>query len=136
MKSLDFDKEYYLKNNIDVAQSCTNPIKHYVRHGWKEGRNPNQYFNTRWYLNAYPDLENSGINPLYHYIIDSSAKGLVFSHKNKISLKSNMTNLIKILLVNNEFKDGYSLNNEFVKTWNIADRFKAWQAFNKINNLF
>jgi len=38
-----FDKEYYLKNNLDVARSCMNPIKHYVRHGWKEGRNPNHY---------------------------------------------------------------------------------------------
>lgn len=63
-----FDKEYYLKNNLDVARSCMNPIKHYVRHGWKEGRNPNQYFDTRWYLETYPDVAASGISPLYHYL--------------------------------------------------------------------
>ncbi|MBN1973073.1 MAG: glycosyltransferase [Sedimentisphaerales bacterium] len=43
------------------------PIKHYVRHGWKEGRNPNQFFNNKWYLNVYHDVAASGMIPLYHY---------------------------------------------------------------------
>ena len=63
-----FDKEYYLRNNLDVARSCANPIKHYLQHGWQEERNPNQYFDTKWYLETYRDVRESGVNPLYHYI--------------------------------------------------------------------
>lgn len=62
-----FDREYYIKNNGDVARSSMDPLKHYIRHGGREGRNPNKYFDTKWYLNTYPDVAASGINPLYHY---------------------------------------------------------------------
>jgi len=63
-----FDREYYLRNNLDVARSCKNPIMHYIRHGWREGRNPNKYFNNNWYLKTYPDVSQAGLNPLYHYL--------------------------------------------------------------------
>ncbi|MBN2588958.1 MAG: glycosyltransferase [Sedimentisphaerales bacterium] len=63
-----FDKEYYLKNNLDIAKSCMNPIKHYVCQGWNEGTNPSKYFNTKWYLKKYPDVKKLNINPFFHYI--------------------------------------------------------------------
>lgn len=63
-----FNREYYLRNNLDVARSCVNPIMHYIRHGWCEGRNPSPLFDTNWYLQQNPDVAKAGINPLYHYI--------------------------------------------------------------------
>ncbi len=63
-----FDQEYYLYTNLDVARSCANPIWHYIRRGWKEGRNPSASFDTRRYLQTYPQARQSGINPLFHYI--------------------------------------------------------------------
>jgi len=41
---------------------------HFVRHGWKEERNPSQEFEIGYYLKKYPDVKNSGMNPLVHYI--------------------------------------------------------------------
>ena len=35
--------------------------------GWKEGRDPNAFFDTSIYLSANPDVAASGINPLTHY---------------------------------------------------------------------
>lgn len=67
-RSALFDREYYLQNNRDVARACKNPVKHYLRDGWKQGKNPTPYFNTTWYLQTYPDVAQSGINPLYHYL--------------------------------------------------------------------
>jgi GT2 family glycosyltransferase/glycosyltransferase involved in cell wall biosynthesis len=64
-----FDQDYYLRNNLDVARSCTDPIIHYLRHGWREGRNPSNLFNTQWYLDAYSDVAESNMNPLYHYLV-------------------------------------------------------------------
>lgn len=63
-----FDREYYLYTNLDVARSCMDPIRHYIRRGWKEGRNPSASFDTRWYLQTYCRVQESGINPLFHYI--------------------------------------------------------------------
>lgn len=63
-----FNREYYLRNNLDVARSCVNPIVHYIRHGWCEGRNPSSLFDTNWYLQQNPDVAKAGVNPLYHYL--------------------------------------------------------------------
>ena len=63
-----FDKAYYLRNNLDVARNCYNPIMHYVRYGWKEGRNPSAEFDTKSYLSKYEDISKAGMNALYDYV--------------------------------------------------------------------
>lgn len=64
-----FDKNYYLKNYIDVKDSNTDPITHYIKYGWKEGKkNPSEKFDTNFYLETYPDVKKVDINPLFHYI--------------------------------------------------------------------
>ena len=67
-KSNLFDSEYYLANNEDVKNAKMNPIKHYLKFGWKEGRNPSADFNGNEYLNKRPDVRVSGICPLVHYL--------------------------------------------------------------------
>ncbi len=62
-----FDGKWYLKTYPDVKKAKLDPIDHYVRFGWKEGRNPSQKFNTRAYLERYSDVKSANINPLYHY---------------------------------------------------------------------
>lgn len=68
-KSGMFDPVYYLLNNADVRQADVDPLWHFVRFGWKEGRNPSEYFNTSYYQNTYPDIKSANINPLFHYIL-------------------------------------------------------------------
>ncbi len=98
-----FDKEYYLKNNLDVARSCMNPIRHYVRHGWKEGRKPSPSFDTKGYLNTYPDVEDSVMNPLYDCFCTENSKvkkgcvrELATIKKNKTAQKSNLTTISNV----------------------------------------
>ena len=67
-KSDLFDSEYYLANNEDVKKAKMNPIKHYLKFGWKEGRNPSAKFDGNKYLNKRPDVQVAGICPLVHYI--------------------------------------------------------------------
>ena len=64
-----FDVDYYLENYPDVKVVGIDPIKHYLMHGWREGRNPNDYFDTFYYLKRYADVSQSSINPLVHYIL-------------------------------------------------------------------
>ena len=67
-KSNLFDIKYYLANNEDVNNAKMNPIKHYLKFGWKEGRNPSAEFDGNEYLNKRPDVRVAGICPLVHYI--------------------------------------------------------------------
>jgi len=63
-----FDRQYYQSNYPDVTESEMTPEIHYLKHGWKEGRNPSSNFDTVFYLATYPDVLASGKNPLIHYI--------------------------------------------------------------------
>lgn len=69
-----FDSEYYLLANHDVGRAVrgsSNPAEaayqHYQTFGWREGRNPNAYFDTSAYLAAYQDVKGANIDPLMHY---------------------------------------------------------------------
>ena len=63
-----FDVEYYLSQNEDVIKSKVDPIKHYLKFGWKQGRNPSAKFNGNEYLNERLDVKIAGICPLVHYL--------------------------------------------------------------------
>ncbi len=63
-----FDRAFYLKANPDVAASDQDPLEHFLRFGWLEGRDPTAEFSVRAYLEAYPDVADSGVNPFVHYL--------------------------------------------------------------------
>lgn len=66
-KSKYFNKRWYLKQYPDVKKAGIDPIEHYLKYGWKEGRNPSQEFDTKGYLARYNDVKNAKLNPLLHY---------------------------------------------------------------------
>lgn len=61
-----FDNEFYERKYKDVSQRKLDPIRHFIRHGYKEGRWPNEYFDPIFYKKVY-NIED-GIIPLIHYI--------------------------------------------------------------------
>lgn len=63
-----FDKDWYLKNNPDVAKANVDPLLHYYNYGGLEGRDPGPNFSSSWYLDTYADVRTAGINPLLHYL--------------------------------------------------------------------
>ena len=67
-KSGLFDTEWYLEQNKDVAEAKADPVRHYLKFGWREGRNPSPDFDTKKYLEGRPDVSAAGICPLVHYI--------------------------------------------------------------------
>lgn len=74
-KSGLFDEQYYLKTYEDVRNADIDPIKHFIRYGWKEGRNPSNRFDTKFYLTSYSDVLKIQMNPLVHYIKYGHAEG-------------------------------------------------------------
>lgn len=83
-KSGLFDEKYYLTTYEDVRKADIDPIKHYLKYGWKEGRNPSSTFQTSLYIN----ILNEGLNPLLYFIINNSYKSS-FSLKSIIKLYRN-----------------------------------------------
>jgi hypothetical protein len=78
-----FDADYYLVAYPDVKAAGTDPLRHFVKVGWREGRNPNASFNTRIYalFNSVTD-----VNPFYHYIKYGQSKDPSFAHSDSLHI--------------------------------------------------
>ena len=70
-----FDARYYLGSNPDVRSAGVDPLRHYLEHGWREGRRPNAWFDPAHYLAMNPDVRDAGIEPLQHFILSGAAEG-------------------------------------------------------------
>src|SRR6185437_2789322 len=70
-----FDAAWYLLENPDVRASELDPLLHFCRYGWHEGRRPNRYFDPAWYLEQHPDVRSSEMNPLLHYLRHGDYEG-------------------------------------------------------------
>lgn len=81
-----FDSGWYLETYKDVADpSNIDPVRHYLRRGAMEGRNPHPMFNTKWYCEQNPDVKANNINPLVHFILYGWKEGRNPSADCKIS---------------------------------------------------
>ena len=63
-----FDRDWYLRSYPDVKVAGTDPLRHYMTLGWREGRDPGPHFSTSAYLRAHPDVRRSEANPLLHFV--------------------------------------------------------------------
>lgn len=88
-----FDEHYYLQKYPDVRKAKIDPLMHYIQHGWKEARNPNDRFDTRAYLAFNPDIERTGINPLVHFITHSVSETHAL---NRFNFKNNQFSYIDL----------------------------------------
>jgi len=70
-----FDPDWYRSTYPDVAKGGEDPIRHYLRVGAAEGRDPSELFSTSWYLRQNPDVAKAGINPLLHFLKAGEREG-------------------------------------------------------------
>lgn len=76
-----FDAAYYLEAYPDVKEAGVDPLEHFLRSGWSEGRNPSRHFDTRFYQRMYLEDDVSEVNPLLHYIENGRKKGVHISEQ-------------------------------------------------------
>ena len=89
-----FDRSYYLLTQEDVRKKDVNALFHFVKFGWKEGRNPSRNFDTNFYLNHYSDYDTKNINPLVHYIKIGKAEGRI-TNKSALAQKNSYEDWIR-----------------------------------------
>lgn len=87
-----FDVTWYLLNNPDVADAKMDPVKHYLRYGGFEGRDPSPRFCSAFYLDTYADVKNARINPLVHFLMHGKAEGRLAQPKYKCPVCSKRHN--------------------------------------------
>jgi len=61
------DAEFYLRANPDVAAARMDPLKHYLKYGAAEQRQPHPLFDPAHYLASCPEARDAG-NPLLHFL--------------------------------------------------------------------
>ena len=61
----DFDSAFYATRYPEISGDL---LDHFMRIGWREGRDPTPWFSTSFYLETYPDVADAGLNPFYHYL--------------------------------------------------------------------
>jgi GT2 family glycosyltransferase len=104
-KSGLFDEEYYLRAYPDVRKADIDPLWHFVKYGWREGRNPSKDFDLNYYLTIYPDVKEAGINPVVHYVKWGKKEGRRINQNDKREIiplyykKSNNLPLFSFFLV-------------------------------------
>jgi glycosyltransferase involved in cell wall biosynthesis len=64
----EFDADFYLEHSPDLRGSKIDLLDHYLRHGWREHRDPSPTFSTAHYLRVNTDVREGGINPFVHFI--------------------------------------------------------------------
>lgn len=64
-----FDKKWYVQTYPDVA---INPVQHYMKFGFREGKNPGPDFDGAAYLESLQDIRELDVNPL----LDLEMRGL------------------------------------------------------------
>lgn len=69
-----FDADYYKRRYPDSAVSAISPLEHYLRFGWREGRDPSADFDTQYYLRHSPDIAQAGANPFVHWVLHGRAE--------------------------------------------------------------
>lgn len=126
-----FDYNYYLEKNPDVKQSGQDPLDHYMLLGWKEGRSPNTWFNTRAYLEANVDISDAGLNPFEHYLLYGQSEGRELSnelHKDSIGLDDTNA-LMATIVASNAFDEIYYLEqlaeDEKVSNVNLLEHYMS-----------
>jgi O-antigen biosynthesis protein len=67
-----FSDQYYRR---EVGNDNEANINHFIRAGWKAGKNPSPYFDSSHYLRTYPDVANAGWNPVIHYLMHGWKEG-------------------------------------------------------------
>jgi len=65
--AVEFDANFYLKENPDVVKAGLDPEAHYQSNGESEGRKPNPYFDPIFYKKLNSDVRKAGISPFHHF---------------------------------------------------------------------
>ena len=69
-----FDIDFY-NQQCEINHSEVEGLRHYLKTGWLENKNPAQSFSTEKYMKYNPDVASANICPLTHYVLHGQGEG-------------------------------------------------------------
>ena len=69
------DADWYRATYVRGGNSGFSAAAHYVEQGWRQGCDPNPWFDTRWYLSQNAHVQEEGVHPLNHFIRAGAKSG-------------------------------------------------------------
>ena len=66
--SLLFDPDWYARTYPDVPVRGVEALAHYMQTGWKEGKDPGPFFNSKQYFEENSDVARRAVCPLLHFL--------------------------------------------------------------------
>jgi len=85
----DFDENFYRECNPDLDFATLNPLEHFCRFGWRDGRDPSPYFSVKGYWHYNPDVKQAGKNPFYHYLVNGKSEGRTWRREQRAPRPAN-----------------------------------------------
>lgn len=104
-----FDYDHYLKCHADVRQAGIDAFDHYYYTGWRENRDPNTEFETKFYRDNYAADLTDGINPFLHYLRTGRANGYLSRSQVPKTLSSEPSDEVIRDVIRGEFSESYYL---------------------------
>ncbi len=86
-KSGKFDDKYFKESNSHLQLPGFRSAEQYLLR-WRQGAQPNNYFDDRFYYDFYPDVRKTGLVPLLHYIKIGEDEARVYNPNNLSELKT------------------------------------------------
>ncbi|SHE67614.1 hypothetical protein SAMN02746095_01009 [Acidocella aminolytica 101 = DSM 11237] len=68
------DWPWYLAAYPDVRTAGVDPVCHYLEQGWRDGRQPNFYFDPYWFISEHPEISRDA-DPLIVYLTQGELQG-------------------------------------------------------------
>lgn len=81
-----FDIDFY-NQQCEINYSEVEGLRHYLKTGWLENKNPAQSFSTEKYMKYNPDVAGANICPLTHYVLHGQREGRKIFECNEITSK-------------------------------------------------
>lgn len=71
----EFEEEFYQESyNVDEL-----PLVHYIKKGWREGKDPSPWFSSKYYLDSNEDVKRAGVNPFFHFLTTGRSENRPFT---------------------------------------------------------
>lgn len=134
-----FDEKWYLENYAYSNLNGMTPLEHYLKIGWKEGKQPSPLFDANDYLKRYIDVAKANINPLVHYVLHGKHEGrfyLSIEDSKELLDKSEIFNFDNYLEKRQKEQKDTSHNSSLLKAVkNLPKKVKCmWYSFGKNSN--
>ena len=79
------DREFYREKYLQDLPKIEDPALYFFKVGWTLGHQPNQWFDTDFYLHEYGDVREAGVNPFEHFLFNGCREKRLFSEKSNTS---------------------------------------------------